>query len=211
MKLTQGNSILVEQCLIWRSNIYVKESLEWYMGRVEENPSCEWIDKQNYLFQRKFFSLKWFSCNILSKHFFFLFYRVIVVTFPPWYQKEYVGGYFVKFRINHCHKRIDFLYIQLCTIFSPQNLKVGSALKIERIQKYIFPLSLSLPHVCSFESSKNYTHCAVCVCVCVCVVTKILDCNILVSEFKLQSCYYIHIWNNGLGGKYEPLYLSVQP
>ena len=33
-----------------------------------------------------------------------------------------------------------------------------------------------------------------------------LDCDIVVSEFELQSCYYVHIWTNAPWEKYE-LYL----
>ena len=31
------------------------------------------------------------------------------------------------------------------------------------------------------------------------VVANVLDCNIIVSEFKLQSCYYVLFWINTLG------------
>ena len=31
------------------------------------------------------------------------------------------------------------------------------------------------------------------------VVVNVLNCNILVSEFKLQPCYYIHFHINTLG------------
>ena len=30
------------------------------------------------------------------------------------------------------------------------------------------------------------------------VVANVLDCNIVVSKFELQSCYYIHLWTNTL-------------
>ena len=28
------------------------------------------------------------------------------------------------------------------------------------------------------------------------IVANVLDCNIVVSEFKLQWCYYVHFWTN---------------
>ena len=31
------------------------------------------------------------------------------------------------------------------------------------------------------------------------VVVYVLDCNIIVSKFELQSRYYIHFWTNTLG------------
>ena len=31
-----------------------------------------------------------------------------------------------------------------------------------------------------------------------CVVANVLDCDIVVSGFKLQSCYYVHFWTNTL-------------
>ena len=34
----------------------------------------------------------------------------------------------------------------------------------------------------------------------------ILDCNIIVCEFKLQSCYYIHFQTHTLGERHEPPY-----
>ena len=30
-------------------------------------------------------------------------------------------------------------------------------------------------------------------------IVKVLDCGLKVSEFKLQSCYYVHFWTNTLG------------
>ena len=35
----------------------------------------------------------------------------------------------------------------------------------------------------------------------------LLDCNLKVSEFKLQLCYYIHFWTNTLGKGMNPLIL----
>ena len=41
------------------------------------------------------------------------------------------------------------------------------------------------------------------------VMVKAMDCRIVVSEFVLQSCYYVlHFWTNTLGEKYEPPYPS---
>ena len=37
------------------------------------------------------------------------------------------------------------------------------------------------------------------------VVANEQDCNIIVSEFKLQSCYDIHFWTNTLGQGMKPL------
>ena len=31
------------------------------------------------------------------------------------------------------------------------------------------------------------------------IVVNVLDYDFVVSEFKLQSCYYIHFWTNNLG------------
>ena len=39
------------------------------------------------------------------------------------------------------------------------------------------------------------------------VVVKVLDCRIIQSEFKLQSCYYVHFWTNTLGKGMNPLIL----
>ena len=30
-------------------------------------------------------------------------------------------------------------------------------------------------------------------------VASMLDCNIVASEFKFQSCFYVHFWTNTLG------------
>ena len=37
------------------------------------------------------------------------------------------------------------------------------------------------------------------------VMVKVMDCRIIVSEFKLQSRYYIHYWKNTLGKGMNPL------
>ena len=37
------------------------------------------------------------------------------------------------------------------------------------------------------------------------VVANILNCNIVVSKFKLQSCYYVYFWTNALGKGMNPL------
>ena len=31
------------------------------------------------------------------------------------------------------------------------------------------------------------------------VMAKVLDCEIVVSEFELQSVYYVHFWTNSFG------------
>ena len=38
------------------------------------------------------------------------------------------------------------------------------------------------------------------------VMVIALDCRIIVSEFNLQSHYYVHFQKNTLGKRYEPLY-----
>ena len=38
---------------------------------------------------------------------------------------------------------------------------------------------------------------------------KVLDCGIVVSEFELQSCYYIHFRTNTLGKGMSPLILPA--
>ena len=37
------------------------------------------------------------------------------------------------------------------------------------------------------------------------VVVNVLDYVIVVSEYKLQLCYYIHFWLNALGKDMNPL------
>ena len=37
------------------------------------------------------------------------------------------------------------------------------------------------------------------------VMVKALDCGIVVREFVLQSCYYVHFWANTLGKGMNPL------
>ena len=39
---------------------------------------------------------------------------------------------------------------------------------------------------------------------------KAMDCGIIVSEFVLQSHYYVHFWVNSLGERYEPPYPPSQ-
>ena len=41
------------------------------------------------------------------------------------------------------------------------------------------------------------------------VIVKATDCRIVVSEFKLQSCYYVHLWTNTLGKGMNPLILPA--
>ena len=40
-------------------------------------------------------------------------------------------------------------------------------------------------------------------------MVKVLDYGIVVSEFKLQSHYYIHFWTNTLGKGMNPLILPA--
>ena len=37
------------------------------------------------------------------------------------------------------------------------------------------------------------------------IVANVLDCDIVVSEFKFHLCYYIHFWTNTLRKRYKPL------
>ena len=39
------------------------------------------------------------------------------------------------------------------------------------------------------------------------VMVKAMDCEIVVSEFELQSCYYVHFRANTLGKGMNPLIL----
>ena len=41
------------------------------------------------------------------------------------------------------------------------------------------------------------------------VMVKAMDCGIIISEFVLQSCYYIHFWANTLGKGMNPLLLPA--
>ena len=41
------------------------------------------------------------------------------------------------------------------------------------------------------------------------VMVKVMDCGIIVSEFVLQSCYYVHFWTNTLGNGMNPLILPA--
>ena len=57
-----------------------------------------------------------------------------------------------------------------------------------------------------------YIYIYVCVCVCVCprgVMVKAMDCGIVVSEFVLQSHYYVHFRTNTLGKGMNPLILPA--
>ena len=42
-----------------------------------------------------------------------------------------------------------------------------------------------------------------------CVMVKAMDCRIVVSEFELQSCYYVHFRANTLGKSMNPLILPA--
>ena len=41
------------------------------------------------------------------------------------------------------------------------------------------------------------------------VMVKMLDCGIVLSEFELQSLYYVHFRTNALGKGMKPLILSA--
>ena len=42
------------------------------------------------------------------------------------------------------------------------------------------------------------------------VMVKVLDCRIVVSEFKLQAGYYFHFWSNTLGKGMNPIILPAK-
>ena len=41
------------------------------------------------------------------------------------------------------------------------------------------------------------------------VIVKAMDCEIVVSKFKLQSGYYVHFWTNTLGKGMNPFILPA--
>ena len=41
------------------------------------------------------------------------------------------------------------------------------------------------------------------------VVANVSDCDIFVNEFKFQSCYYVHFWNNAFRKGMNPLIPAV--
>ena len=41
------------------------------------------------------------------------------------------------------------------------------------------------------------------------IITKVLDCGLKVSEFELQSRYYVHFWANTLGKFMNPFIHSA--
>ena len=41
-----------------------------------------------------------------------------------------------------------------------------------------------------------------------CVVVNVLTCDIVVTEFELQLCYYVHFWTNILGNGMSPPAMS---
>ena len=41
------------------------------------------------------------------------------------------------------------------------------------------------------------------------VMVKAMDYGIVVSEFELQSCYYVHFWTNTLGKSMNPFILPA--
>ena len=51
-----------------------------------------------------------------------------------------------------------------------------------------------------------YIHLSVYICWKSSIVTNVLNCDIVVSEFELQSCYYAHFGANTLGKRHEPPY-----
>ena len=40
-------------------------------------------------------------------------------------------------------------------------------------------------------------------------MVKAMDCGIVVSEFELQSRYYVHFWENTLGKGMNPVILQA--
>ena len=41
------------------------------------------------------------------------------------------------------------------------------------------------------------------------VAAYVLDCDIIINKFKLQSHYYIHFWTNTFGERYKPFLLGI--
>ena len=41
------------------------------------------------------------------------------------------------------------------------------------------------------------------------VMAKVMDCGIIVRDFKLQSCYYVHLQTNTLGKDMNPFILPA--
>ena len=39
-------------------------------------------------------------------------------------------------------------------------------------------------------------------------MANVLDCDTIVSKFKLQSHYYVHLQTKSLGEKYDPLLMN---
>ena len=66
----------------------------------------------------------------------------------------------------------------------------------------------------NFETWKIFFNCNMCVGANPCsIVANILDCDIVVSEFKLQSDYCSHFWTNTISERYKlsyPLQLWVK-
>ena len=40
-------------------------------------------------------------------------------------------------------------------------------------------------------------------------MVKVMDSRIVVSKFKLQSCYYVHFWTNALRKGMDHLFLTA--
>ena len=93
------------------------------------------------------------------------------------------------------------------TIIIPFRLHI---MKLRMTKKNFFNYAFSL------QAYHTHTHTRVCACThirthvhgggCPCgVMVKAMDCEILVSKFKLQLCYYVHFQTNTLGKGMNPL------
>ena len=58
-------------------------------------------------------------------------------------------------------------------------------------------INCKFPHLCQHQNSfRGEWPC--------CIVANMLDCDNLVSKFKLQSSYYFHFWTNTLRKAMKP-------
>ena len=86
-------------------------------------------------------------------------------------------------------KKTDKIY-EVC-LKNVQPTSVSRQLKFEYINEHT--PSLILPCVISVTRNLKAGRCSRR------VIVKVINCRIVVSEFKLQSRYYVHFWTNTLG------------
>ena len=92
-----------------------------------------------------------------------------------------------KFRVDHLSYRFIPVLLLLCSLFS--------------LFEFFFHCSIDVANTC--DSLQSYQGCPRG------VMVKAMDCGIVVSEFVLQSRYYIHFWANTLGKGMYPLILPA--